>query len=100
MKAEESILTNPTKLYVLLLLNESDMHGYEIIAEFGKRLGKKLSPGQIYPLLRKMMKKGFINVYEEFQGKRKRKVYTLTKEGKDYCEEVVGKLKEMFDILK
>jgi len=100
MKTEEPILTNPTKLYVLLMLHESDMHGYQLIEEFKRRLGKKLSPGQIYPLLKLMMEKNLIDVYEEFQGKRKRKIYTLTKKGKDFCEEKVEKLKEMFDILK
>jgi len=100
MKKEEFPLTNPTKLYVLLLLHESDKHGYEIITEFMKRLGKKLSPGQIYPLLRSMMKKDLVDFYEEYQGKRKKKIYKLTQKGKEFCEESVGRLKEMFEVLK
>ena len=100
MKTEEPIITNPTKLYVLLLLHESDMHGYEIIVEFMKRLEKKLSPGQIYPLLKAMMEMGLVEFYEDFQGKRKRKIYTLTREGKEFVEESIGKLKEMFKSLE
>ena len=100
MKKEEFPLTNPTKLYTLLMLLESDMHGYEIIAEFMRRLGKKLSPGQIYPLLARMVKKGLVEFYEEYQGKRRRKVYTLTKKGREFCEGSVGKLKEMFEVLE
>jgi len=100
MKKEEFPLTNLTKLYTMLMLYESDKHGYEIIAEFMKRLGKKLSPGQIYPLLRSMMKKGLVDFYEEFQGKRKRKIYRLTSKGKKFCREAVSKLKEMFEVLK
>jgi len=100
MKTEENVLTNPTKLFVLLLLSESDMHGYEIITEFMKRIKKKLSPGQIYPLLKSMMNKGFVQVYEEYQGKRRRKIYRLSQKGKEFCEESVSKMKELFEILK
>ena len=100
MKIEEPIITNPTKLFVLLMLQESDMHGYEIITEFMRRLGKKLSPGQIYPLLARMMKKGLVDFYEEYQGKRKRKIYTLTQKGKEFCEEAVNRLKELFEVLE
>jgi len=99
MKKEEFPLTNPTKLYTMLMLMESDMHGYEIISEF-KRISKKLSPGQIYPLLARMVKKGLVEFYEEFQGKRKRKVYTLTQQGREFAEESVSKLKEMFEVLE
>lgn len=94
------MLTNPTKLYVMLLLYESDMHGYEIIIEFMKRLGKKLSPGQIYPLLKAMKKKELVDFYEEYQGKRKRKVYTLTEKGKELCKDMGKRLRDMFDVLE
>jgi DNA-binding PadR family transcriptional regulator len=100
MKTEEPIITNPTKMYVLLMLYERDMHGYDLITEFQRRLKKTLSPGQIYPLLKDMMNKGLVEFYEEYQGKRKRKVYRLTRKGRDACEEVVEKLKELFEILK
>jgi len=100
MKREESLLTNPTKLYVMLILQESDRHGYEIISEFKRRLGKRLSPGQIYPLLKSMVKKGLVNFYEESQGKRRRRVYRLTQEGREVCEGAVEKLKELFDALR
>jgi len=100
MKKEEFPLTNPTKLYTMLMLMESDMHGYEIISEFKRIIGKKLSPGQIYPLLARMVKKGLVEFYEEFQGKRKRKVYTLTQQGREFAEESVSKLKEMFEVLE
>ena len=99
MKTEESILTNPTKLFVMLMLHESDMHGYDIISAFKERLDKKLSPGQIYPLLKAMMSKGLVDFYEEYQGKRKRKVYTLTQKGKEECKESISKLKELFGVL-
>ena len=99
MKTEEPIITNPTKLYVLLMLHERDMHGYDIIEEFMLRLKKVLSPGQIYPLLKSMMENGLVEFYEEFQGKRKRKVYRLTGAGKELCEDAVEKLKELFEVL-
>jgi len=100
MKTEEDLITNPTKLFTLILLYERDMHGYEIMEEFMRRLDKKLSPGQIYPLLSRMLKKGLVEFYEEFQGKRKRKVYRLTEKGKEACKKAVRKLKNMFYLLE
>jgi len=41
-----------------------------------------------------------IEFYEEFQGKRKRKVYRLTEKGKEACKRVVRKLKNMFYVLE
>lgn len=100
MKTEEDIITNPTKLFTLLLLFERDMHGYEIMEEFMRRLEKKLSPGQIYPLLARMVEKGLVEFYEEFQGKRKKKVYRLTDKGKEVCKKAVRMLKNMFYVLE
>lgn len=95
MKKEESFLTNLTKLYVLIALNKSPKHGYELMSDFRKITGKNLSAGQIYPLLSNMYSKGYLNVREEFEGQRKRKIYGLTSEGEEFHSDLMGKLDKL-----
>lgn len=100
MKREESFLTNLTKLYVLILLYERPMHGYELIIQFEHRLNKRLSPGQIYPLLNNMKNKGLVSVEVEYQGNRKRKVYSLTAKGERLSLNLLSTLKSILSIVK
>ncbi|MFH1126562.1 MAG: PadR family transcriptional regulator [archaeon] len=95
MKTEESFLTNLTKLYVLVALNKSPRHGYELMADFFKVTGKKLSAGQIYPLLNNMQKKGYVAVRLAYEGERERKIYGLTDEGREFYRVILAQLGEL-----
>ncbi len=95
MKTEESFLTNLTKLYVLAALFKSPKHGYELMADFKKVTGKNLSAGQIYPLLSDMQKKGFVTVSEQYEGQRKKKVYSLTEKGREHRNILISQLGDL-----
>ena len=97
MKKEESFLTNLTKFYIITMLREKERHGYEIIDELGKRVGKKPSAGQIYPLLGRMEKLGYVTVSSQNIGKKKRKIYKLTADGKAFS---VGLLNKFSNIME
>jgi len=97
MKKEESFMTNLTKFYIFTILREKERHGYEIIEELGKRTGKKPSAGQIYPLLRKMQKLGYVTVSSQNVGKKKRKVYKLTVDGKAFSTGLLNKFSNIMD---
>jgi len=92
MKREESFITNLTKLYVLFILFKGPAHGYDIMKEFKAATGKVLSPGQIYPLLVAMQRKGFVEVSVKVEGKRQRKIYSLTDKGKDFANNLRAKI--------
>ena len=64
---------------VLRLLNESPMHGYQIMNEIETRSGGawKPSPGSVYPTLQLLVDEGLLEV-KETKGRR---TYSLTKEG-------------------
>ena len=81
--------TNLTKFYTLHLLDEGPKHGYEIMDELGKRLGKKPSAGQIYPLLKNFKKSGLITQKIVKTGDRQKKVYTLTERGRTTADRMM-----------
>jgi DNA-binding PadR family transcriptional regulator len=64
---------------ILVLLNESPMHGYQIIQELSSRSGGvwRPSPGSVYPTLQQLEDEGLVRS-EEADGKR---VFHLTDEG-------------------
>lgn len=71
------------KSAVIRLLNESPMHGYQIIHEIESRSGGawKPSPGSVYPTLQLLADEGLI-VSHEADGRR---TYSLTDTGREYA---------------
>ena len=70
-------------LFVMALLAQRPMHGYELMSEMQKRLGRryKASPGSIYPALQALESEGLISATDDGD----RRVYELTAEGADAC---------------
>ncbi len=69
------------RLVVLSLLNEADMHGYQLMREIKHRSNGswRPSPGSIYPLLQQMTDDGLVVPNEDGD----RKVFTLTDLGRE-----------------
>lgn len=93
--AEVKII-NLIKFYVVLLLSEGPKHGYEIIKEIEEKLKKRASAGQIYPFLKKLEKHGYIK--SKRMGKREKRVYHLTKEGKAFVKRILNRFGSLIDI--
>lgn len=69
------------ELCVLSLLSENDKYGYELAEAIGTKI--HISEGSIYPLLRRLQKEGYFDVYlKESQNGPARKYYRLTGKGK------------------
>lgn len=83
------------KLTVLKKLNEKNHTGYDLMKELGQILGKKPSPGYIYPLLKDLKSKNFI---KETQ-KGKKKIYQITKQGKFFLGDLLKKREEAMQIM-
>lgn len=70
---------------VLSVLNESPMHGYQLVQTIRARSDGifDLSEGTVYPLLYGLEDKGLVKgAWESPSGERRRKVYTLTARGR------------------
>ena len=81
----DNLVSDFARFYILTILYEGPTHGYGILSKFQKRVGKKISPGLIYPFLQKLEDRGVITYASEMVGEKERKVYTLTDEGRQLC---------------
>jgi len=75
-----------SRFYILTILYEGPCHGYDVIGKFKERIGKEVSPSLVYPFLQQLEKKGYVKHRLEFVGAKEKKVFGLTKKGKELCE--------------
>ena len=89
MKIEKSLLSGSTPLLILSLLKDTDMYGYQMVAELAKRSDDTflLKEGTLYPLLHALEKNHWVTSYtKQAPGGRERKYYRLTGEGRAQLE--------------
>lgn len=84
----ESIVSDFSRFYILMIIFEQPRHGYEIITEYTKRIGKKISAGLVYPFLQKLVDNDIISYKSEMVGKKERKIYELTETGKLFTKKL------------
>jgi DNA-binding PadR family transcriptional regulator len=69
------------KYFILAALRRKEMHGYDLMNEIEKALGKKPSASQVYPVLKKMKAAGYVTFSVKTEGRKKMKLYSITKQG-------------------
>lgn len=84
MQVDKQLLKGCTKTLVLQVLSKRAMHGYELATQLKTLSDGKLevTEGTIYPLLHTLEADGAIVASIIEIGKRTRKVYAITDEGK------------------
>jgi len=90
----QRITKNLLDIQLLRLIQMQPMWGYKIKKQVETKFDVILRHGALYPLLNAMEQKGFLTSQKQQQGGRTRKVYTITKKGKEYIETYNGILKE------
>lgn len=99
MTAEiDEFISDFSRFYILTILYEGPCHGYSIISKFKKRIGKEISPSLVYPFLRQLERKGFVKHTIKPTGAKKRKVFGLTKEGKELCKRLFKRFSSLVSI--
>ena len=84
------------KFYTLCLLANGPKHGYELIKELGGKFEKKVSASNVYPFLNLLVKNKLIK-FDKI-GKRDKKVYYLTGEGKKFAHEMFDKFGDLIHL--
>ncbi|MEM1510124.1 MAG: PadR family transcriptional regulator [Thermoproteota archaeon] len=74
-------------LKVLELIAREPMHGYAILKYLEEELGVKLSPGLLYPVLRRMVDMGLATASGVSIGGKRAIVYDITPTGRKFLEE-------------
>ncbi len=75
------------ELLILHNISRQPMHGYMIMKLIEDKLGYTVSPGTLYPLLRSMVRKGYLEARIRKKGGKVVKTYYLTEAGQRYLEE-------------
>lgn len=81
----QEIASDMSRLITLSALFREPMHGYQILEELEARLGRRVSPGLIYPFLRQLEERKLLRHKSTRVGKKARKVYELTQDGRKFC---------------
>ena len=74
-----------SKFFILCVLHERSMHGYDIAAEVERKTDGCCSPreGTIYPVLKQFADGGYVTFRTEIVSGRERKIYTITDKGRE-----------------
>jgi len=86
------------QLLVLVLL-EKDAYGYAMVRAF-RDLGYEVEENTLYPLLRRLEKRGLVRGKWDVSEERPRKFYAVTDEGRSLRDELVGIWNHQDRILK
>ena len=75
------------------------MWGYRIKKEVEVMFGVKLRHGTLYPMLNTLEQKGFLRSKKQQKGGRTRRVYTMTRKGKQYLQTYNNIIQEQIEDL-
>jgi len=90
-----------SKLFILRVLCDRPMHGYDIARTVEQTTNGCCSPseGTIYPVLRDFEENGLVTHVTDVVSGRERKVYTLTDKGREALRVAVDAWMEITDAL-
>ncbi|AGU49111.1 transcriptional regulator, PadR-like family [Variovorax paradoxus B4] len=83
------------RLHILHLAAVEPIFGLGIIEEL-RHHGYEMSAGTLYPMLHGLEKKGYLTSRHERTGRRGRRVYEITGQGRIALAEARAKVKELF----
>lgn len=83
------------RLHILHHAAEAPIFGLGIVEEL-RRHGYEMSAGTLYPMLHGLEKKGYLISRQERTGRRARRVYEITEQGRVALAQARAKVKELF----
>jgi PadR family transcriptional regulator PadR len=82
----QRIIRNLLDVQLLRMVQAQPLWGYMIKKKVETNFNIKLRHGALYPMLNSLERKGFLTSQKQTKGGRARKVYTITKNGKEYLQ--------------
>jgi DNA-binding PadR family transcriptional regulator len=96
-EVEREILLSFWKVHILHHADEEPIHGQWIVKEL-RRHGYEISPGTLYPLLGRLVQRGWLDCkWDSRGGKRARQDYRLTANGKSILNLIREQVKELYE---
>ncbi len=92
---DKDLYSGLIRLHVLHHAAERPIYGSWMIEELREH-GHEISPGTLYPMLHGLARKGYLKVRQEGPGKRARRLYTITTQGRSALADAKGKVRELF----
>jgi PadR family transcriptional regulator PadR len=93
----QRIIRNLLDIQILRLIDAQPLWGYKIKKKVEADFHIKVRHGALYPMLNRLEQQGFLTSQKQRQGGRTRKVYTVTKNGKEYLQSYYNVLKEQLE---
>jgi DNA-binding PadR family transcriptional regulator len=87
---------------VLRVLYKKPLHGYKLLEEVNTLMAgrRKLKPGSLYTILRRMEHSGFLeSIWEKKSEGLDRRIYNLTEKGIDMLKQGKSRVKEQRRVL-
>ena len=93
----QRITKNLLDIQLLRLVQAQPLWGYRIKKKVETDFQIKLRHSALYPMLNSLERKGFLTSQRQQQGGRARKVYTITKDGKEYLQSYYDIIREQIE---
>ena len=94
----DDLISDFSRFYILTILYERPAHGYQIISQFKKRVKKEVSPSLVYPFLQQLEEKGLVKHTVKPIGEKEKKVFELTKKGRELTTGLFKRFSELVAI--
>jgi len=92
------LVSDFSRFYILTILYEGPAHGYQILSRFKKRVKKEVSPSLVYPFLQQLEEKGLVKHTVKTVGEKEKKVFELTRKGRELCTGLFKRFAELVSI--
>jgi DNA-binding PadR family transcriptional regulator/ribosomal protein L24E len=96
--SSDELASDMVRSSILMILYERPLHGYAIMSRVENRLGKAVSPSLIYPFLHKLEEKGLVSSSLKPVGRKPKKVYELTDEGRQLATLLFKRLASLVSV--
>jgi len=96
--SSDELASDMVRSSILMILYEKPLHGYAIMSRVKNRLGKTVSPSLIYPFLHQLEEKGLVSSSLKPVGRKPKKVYELTDEGRQLATLLFKRLASLVSV--